>query len=77
MIGGPTNLIEKLFAATLIGGGALAANAGLKGLQNQRREEGKSGILGGRPGDLSPEQLKDCSNSSRRFHRLAFKTMPT
>lgn len=58
MIGGPTNFIEKLFAATLIGGGALAANAGLKGLQNQRREEGKSGILGGRPGDLSPEQLK-------------------
>ena len=58
MIGGPTNLIENLFAAALIGGGAMAANAGIKGLQSQRREEGKSGILGGRPGDLSPEQLK-------------------
>ena len=58
MMGGSTALFQNLLLGTLVGGGAMAAAAGAKGLQNQRREEGKSGIMGGRPGDLSPEQLR-------------------
>lgn len=46
--------------AGLLGAGATAAVAPavLSGIQKQRREEGKSGLMGGRPGDASPEQMK-------------------
>ena len=58
MMGGPTALFQNLLLGTLIGAGGMGITAAAKGLQNQRREEGKSGLLGGRPGDMTPEQMR-------------------
>ena len=57
MLGG-TGLFQALLAGTAgVGLGYLGAQ-GTEGVANMRREEGKSGLFGGRTGDLSPEQLK-------------------
>ena len=58
MIGGPTNLFQNLLAGALLAGTGVAVNQGLKGIQSQRREEGKSGLLGGRPGEMTREEMQ-------------------
>ena len=50
MIGGPTNLFQNVMLGALLAGTGVAVNQGAKGIQSQRREEGKSGLFGGRPG---------------------------
>ena len=58
MIGGPTNLFQNVMLGALLAGTGVAANQALKGIQSQRREEGKSGLLGGRPGERSRAEMQ-------------------
>ena len=74
MIGLPTTAFQQLMGAALLGGGLYAGAKGLEGLQSQRREEGKSGLMGGRPGDLSPEQLKSMEQQLNLIQKTGIGT---
>lgn len=53
---------------------AVAAPAVLSAVQSQRREEGKSGITGGRPGDMTPEQLKSLEKQLKLMQQTGIGT---
>ena len=68
--------MSPLGLATLGTAGLTAAVAPtvLSGIQSQRREEGKSGIAGGRPGDMSPEQLKSLEKQLKLMQQTGIGT---
>ena len=58
----------------LLGGNVLNATDIISGIQQQRREGGKSGLMGGRPGDLSPEQLKSMEQQLKLIQQTGIGT---
>jgi len=75
MIGGPTNLFQNVMLGALLAGTGVVADRTLKGLQSQRREEGKSGLLGGRPGDMTPEQMRQEIDYYRKVGGLGIEQL--
>lgn len=74
MIGGPTNLFQNVMLGALLAGTGVAVNQGAKGIQSQRREEGKSGLFGGRPGDYSPEQMRALEQQLKMIQQTGIGT---
>ena len=79
-----TGAFQNLLGATIspavlgtlgaVGLTAAATPAIVGAVQGQRREEGKSGLTGSRPGDMSPEQLKSLEQQLKLMQQTGIGT---